>query len=254
MQGIRFFDAHVAVGPRKIHAWGQSGSPGEVLARLRECGIEEALVYHTASVEHHPAVGNAKVLEEVRDFPGARPVWAMLPFTTKELGDRDAVSREMKDNKVAAVLVYPSEHVYSGAEWCCGDLYGMLESMRMPVFTRFAPADFSWGELGTLLSDHPLLPVVLRNVNYQIDRSAYRMLERFDNLRIETARYLVFSGIEEIVRLFGPGRLVFGSETPLLSPGAAVTPILSASISREDKERIAGGNLRELVAGIRYEA
>jgi hypothetical protein len=47
---------------------------------------------------------------------------------------------------------------------------------------------------------------------------------------------------------------VFGSETPLLSPGAAVTPILTASISGQDKERIAGDKLRELVEGIRHDA
>ncbi len=253
MERLRFFDAHVAVGPRRVTSWGQEGDAAGVFARLRECGIHEALVYHTAAVEHHPAVGNREIIAELNGIPGAWPVWAMLPFSTGELGDRQGLRSAMKDRGVKGALLYPAEHVYSGAEWCCGDLYEMLESMRMPVFTRFAPADFSWSDLATLLADHPDLPVILRNVNYQVDRNAYRMLEKFLNLRIETARYLVFRGIEEIVRLFGASRLIFGSEAPLLSPGAAVTPILEAAVSGEDKERIAGGNLRTLIQGIRYD-
>jgi hypothetical protein len=62
MEPLRFFDAHVAVGPRRVPSWGPGGSAADVFARLRECGIEEALVYSTASVEHHPAVGNAVAL------------------------------------------------------------------------------------------------------------------------------------------------------------------------------------------------
>ena len=254
MKPIRFFDANVAVGPRKVISWGQPVAAADVFSRLRECGIEEALVFHTTAVENHPAVGNARIAEEIRGIPGAWPVWAMLPFTTNELGDEASLRRAMKDAGVKAVLVYPADHLYCGAEWCCGDLYDMLEDMRMPVFTRFSPADFTWTELAGFLSAHPKLPVVLRGVNYQVDRSAYRLLEKHPNLHIETARYLVFSGIEEVVRLFGSRRLVFGSEAPLLSPGAAVTPILTASIADADKERIAGDNLRELVQGVRYDA
>lgn len=253
MQGTRFFDAHVAVGPRRVQGWGLGGAVRDVVARLAECGVTEALVYHTASVESHPADGNTRLVDEIRGIPGLYPVWAMLPLATKELGGPGELRRALKDAGVRAVLVYPAEHTYSGAEWCCGDLYSLLEGMRMPVFTRFAPADFSWSELATLLSDHPHLPVVLRNLNYQVDRCLYRMLERHENLRLETTRYLVFDGIEEIVRLFGARRLVFGSETPLLSPGAAVTPILTARIPAADKERIAAGNLRELVKAVRYD-
>ena len=71
MKPIRFFDANVAVGPRKVISWGQPVAAADVFSRLRECGIEEALVFHTTAVENHPAVGNARIAEEIRGIPGA---------------------------------------------------------------------------------------------------------------------------------------------------------------------------------------
>jgi predicted TIM-barrel fold metal-dependent hydrolase len=227
------------------------------MERLAECGIREALAYHTTSVEDNPAYGNARLLEEIRDMPGLHPVWALLPFAAGELGTPDEVRQALRGNGIKAVLLHPSEHLYANAEWNCGDLYGMLEQIRMPVFTRAGAADFSWNELHDLLSDHPDLPVILRgsvNTGYQMDRTLYRLLDTFANLHVETARYLVFWGIEELSRRFGAQRLVFGSEAPLFSPGAAVTTILTSSLPLCDKELVARGNLMRLMGRIDYGA
>jgi predicted TIM-barrel fold metal-dependent hydrolase len=254
---MEFFDAHVAIGPRRVVFQNQCPTAREVIERLEECGIREALVYHTTSVEDSPVYGNARLLEEIREIPNIRPAWALLPFGTSETGTPDEVRRRLRDNAIKAVLLYPAEHGYANAEWCCGDLYSMLEQMRMPVFTRAGGVDFSWNELHELLANHPGIPVILRsaaNTGYQMDRSLYPLLEKFTNLHVETARYLVFSGIEEIVRRFGAERMVFGSEAPLFSPGAAVTTILTSALAQRDKELVARGNLLRLIGGIDYGA
>lgn len=259
MSDIAFFDAHVAVGSRKVIFPGQDWAPEDVFARLAECGITESLAYHIAAVEDNPVTGNAMLMHvlhgpTVRHGPKVHPVWALLPFSTGEQGSPAELRRALKENGVKAVLVYPAAQAFSGAEWCAGELYRLLEAMRMPTFVRHNPADYSWSELHDLLAAHPRLPVILRNVSYAIDRSVYALLELCPNLSLETAKYLPFRGIEEVVRRFGPGRLVFGSEAPFLSPGAAVAPILTAAISDADRRMIAADNLRRLVGGIAYDA
>lgn len=254
MSAIAFFDANVSVGSRKVVFAGQDPAPADVFARLAECGIAESLVHHAAAVEDNPVTGNALLADALRGAAGAHPAWALLPFTTREQGSPEQLRRALKEHGVKAALVYPAAQGFSGAEWCAGPLYALLERMRMPTFVRFNPADYSWNELHDLLVAHPGLPVILRNASYGIDRTVYALLEQCPNLSIETAKYLPFRGIEEIVRRFGPGRLVFGSEAPVLSPGAAVASILTAAIPDEDRAMIAGDNLRRLVGGIAYDA
>lgn len=258
MPDIEFFDAHVALGPRKVVFPGQDWVPADLCPRLAECGITAALVHHTAAVEDNPVTGNDLLTEALRDpaLHGLRelhPAWAVLPFSTREQGSPDDLRRRLKANGVKAALLYPAAQGFSAAPWCAGALYDLLEAMRLPTFVRANPPDFTWSELHDLLAAHPRLPVILRGVSYAIDRTLYALLEACPNLHVETAKYLPFRGIEEIVRRFGAARLVFGSEAPFLSPGAAVAPILTAAIDDAARRAIAAGNLRRLVGGIAYD-
>jgi predicted TIM-barrel fold metal-dependent hydrolase len=159
----------------------------------------------------------------------------------------------MKAHGVKAALLYPAAQGFSPAPWCAGALYELLEAMRLPTFVRYNPSDLSWNDLHDLLATHPRLPVILRGVSYGIDRTLYALLDACPNLHVETAKYLPFRGLEEIVRRFGAARLVFGSEAPFLSPGAAVAPILTAAITDAERRAIAAGNLRRLLGGITYD-
>ncbi len=252
MAELSFFDSHVALDPRRVTFRGQDWTTRAVVDRLAECGVREGLAYHLTGIEDNPVVGNARILDELKVAPGFHPVWAMLPFGTRELGTAEELRRAIAVSSVKAVLLYAADQKFSVAEWCCGDLYALLEDMRMPVFTRCNPADFSWEELHDLLVAHPRLPVVLRNVGYTVDRCLYPLLERCPNLHVETTRYFPFRGIEEVARLFGAERLLFGTEAPYLSPGSAVTHVLMADVPDADRRLIAGDNLRRLVQGIVY--
>ena len=64
---------------------------------------------------------------------------------------------------------------------------------------------------------------------------------------METSKYLVFFGMEEVVRRFGPERLIFGSEAPFLTPGSPVTALSLSPLPRKDKEKIARENLVRLI-------
>lgn len=253
MAKIEFLDSNVFIGPERVLFRDRIFKTDDIVERLKECGINEACVFHSTSVENTPAYGNMRLIDEIRDLPGFYPVWAILPFTTGELGSPEEFFERAKQYEVKGVLLYSSSHSFINSEWLCGEMYQMLERKRIPVFTRIG-TDFSWSELHDLLSAHPNLLVILRDVGYRSDRILYRLLDRFRNLYVETGRYLVFRAIEDIVRRFGAERLIFGSGAPRLSPGAATTPVLLSDISVEEKRMIAGDNLRRLISEVDYSA
>ena len=75
----------------------------------------------------------------------------------------------------------------------------------------------------------------------------YPLFEKYKGLRIEAATYQVNFGIEEICRRFGAHRLLFGTGLPFTEAGPSIAQITYADVSDDDKRRIAGDNLRELL-------
>lgn len=259
MAGIRYIDANVTLGVENVVFQGRALGSRNTLDRLAECGIAEALVAHNAAVEGDPVSGNgllSRTLGE-RDIVAAgltlHAAWALVPFATGEMGSVEELRARLEASSVRAVLLYPEMHSYSGAEWCSGEVYELCEAMRMPVFTRLS-LDFGYDALHTLLTNHPGLRLVLRNCDYRMPRNIYRLFDLFENLAVESGRYSAFGGIEDVVRRWGPGRLVFGSGSPGFSAGAAVGMVALADVGEEARKRIAGGNLLSLMEGIRYHA
>jgi Predicted metal-dependent hydrolase of the TIM-barrel fold len=250
---IQFFDSNVMLGEQSTIIKGRIYRTVDIINRLSECGIKEALVYHNCSVNNNPLLGNDLIIEEIKGFDSIYPVWALLPFTTMELGTPYEVREGLIKNKIKGVLLSPSTHGYVLSNWCLGDLLEMLESLRMPVFIEL-DKDISWNELHSILSSFPNLSIILRGAHYGSSRVLYRLLDRHSNLYVETWSYQLFFGIEEIVKNFGAGRMIFGSNAPVYTPGASLTPIISSEISLENKRKIAGDNLRKLLGGIKYEA
>lgn len=249
---IQFFDSNVMLGEQSTIFKGRIYKTADIIGRLSECGIKEALVYHNLSVNGNPLLGNDLIIEETKGYNSIYPVWALLPFTTMELGSPYEIREGLIKNKIKGVLLSPSTHGFVLSDWCCGDLLEMIESLRMPVFITIEK-DISWNELQAILSSYPNLSIILRGAHYGSSRVLYRLLDKHSTLFVETWSYQLFFGMEEVVSNFGPGRMIFGSNTPVYTPGASVAPIILSEISLEDKRKIASGNLKELLGGINYE-
>lgn len=250
---ISFFDCNISIGCTALIAGDRVLKTADVIKRLNSCNIYHGLVSSKTAISADPASGNMKLLRELRDHPHFYPVWTIIPSATYESGSPDQIKRDLKEHDVKGVVLSPKEHGYPGSEWLCGEFYDMLCSIHMPLFISVDPENFTWEHLYMLLENHRSLPVILRNAHYQVDRVIYKLLERFDDLYIDTTDYLVFYGIEEIVRKFGSEKLIFGSGAPSKSPGAAMTAILLSDISTEDKKKIAGENLQKILGEIDHE-
>jgi len=252
------FDAICVVGRHCRLEAGMPHTAEDLLEEMDRHGIAEALVLDSLSRELHPADGNARVLEATRLSPRLHPAWAALPPGVAEDQPKpDDLVRRMRQHGVGALFLFTGQYRFNLSDWCLDELLGPLAEARVPAFIVPYEAGATWG--GTDQTDWPgvvdlcrrwpTLPVVVSEWRIRrTQRLAYRALDACPNLRIELSGYWLYRGIEYITGRWGAGRLLFGSNWPTFNPGMTLCPLTLADISNEDKRRIAGGNLRELVA------
>lgn len=215
------------------------------MARLEPLGIRRGLAFHSLSKELHPIDGNQTVLDEVRGLP-LEVCWAAMPHQTGEMPAPDEFVRRMRQAGAKAVRLFPVLHQFSLDDWCAGELLSALEGSCVPVLLDMSQAGYD--QIASMLRSHPALRLVLLQPSYRCDHFLYPLLERYEHLAVETSNYVGSGAMEEVWRRFGPRRLVFGTGMPFTEPGAAVSHLTYAELDHADKQRIAAGNLEELLS------
>lgn len=228
-----------------------------LLAAMDHFGISEALVLDSLSRQHHPADGNPRTLESASLSPRLHPAWVLLPPDSgQEQPDPSQLVEHMRRHRVGAAWLLPGQYCFSLHGWCLDALLEPLAEARVPVFINpndtgasDARADQTdWDAVVRLCRRWPQLPVVVSE--HRIRRSqrlVFRALDSCGNLRVELSGLWLYRNIEYIARRWGADRLIFGSNWPTFGHGMTVAHLTMAEISDEDKRKIAGDNLRELV-------
>jgi hypothetical protein len=245
---LDFFDAYCALGHLSAPVFGQEFATAAGLsAALAEAHISEALVYSPTAYEYDPPTGNALLQADIAGHANLHPCWVLLPPATGEMPPPPQLLSLMRQQNVRAVRLSPSpmRNNFSLAAWCAGPLLQALAEAAIPLFLSMT--EVTWSEIASLLSDYEKLPLVLTGVTYRLDRYLYPLWARHQNLYVEISGYQGYQAIEAVVKRFGPERLLFGTNMPVFSPGAAIAAVTYAVISDEAKSLVAGGNLRRLL-------
>lgn len=253
---LSLFDCTSFIGRSAGGQWraNRTVTADDLLAEMDRVGVDAAVVHHVLAREYSPQVGNARLLEELPANPRLIPCWVLLPHHTGEFAEPDVVVAQMRAAGVAMARLHPATdpkgHRYSIAEWLVGPLLDALAAAGMPValdFNLFRRAEPPWQMLHELLAAHPELDVILIEVQGRNNRTLYPLLERHPNLYVQSAGLNVHRGIEDFVRRFGAERMVFGSDYPVRSLGAARFHLETADIADADKHRIGTTNLEGLL-------
>jgi hypothetical protein len=258
--GLDLIDCNVFIG--RSNSGALDGSDGltadALLAEMDRVGVAEALVYHIVAREYAPAVGNEMLTDAVRGRPRLHPAWIVLPPFTGELPPPDELVARMADEGVRAARMFPStdslDHRFAVREWCVGPVLAALEQAGIPLlldYGLFRRGEPRWDDIVEVCEHHPDLPVVLVDVQGRNNRTLYALLDRFEQLFIQTGGLNVHRGIEDVCTRFGAERLVFGSGFPGASMGAARFDLDRALVSDAERAAIGAGNLRRLLAGAR---
>jgi hypothetical protein len=237
------FDVNVRVGPSGVH--GELAlETADLLDEMDRFLVREAVTSHWTAEEYDASSGNDALARDLH--PRLTPAWSTLP---------DVLSVDSLDRRRPIVVrITPGlqQHNFSLSSWGSGVLLDYLQ--QNSIVTLISRADIEWSDLQRLLENFPRLPIVLLDVGYRADRHLFPLLIRYPGLHFDSATYLAHRQLEAFVDRYGSSQVLFGSRLPLYTPAASLGVLSSARIKPEDRDAIAGGNLRSLLAAARAKA
>ncbi len=245
-----YFDSFAFVGKRM-------GSPqngiyrfDDISTEMRRCGVAGALLTHTVSRDYDPVVGNKLLVDEIGSKKNYVPCYVLRP---DDLGEFPKIETYLGDHDIRAVKLYPKSQMYGFDEFTCGPILENIERREIPLFIeggrRFVPAfnQASLEELDRVCSAHPKLRIVLQGSRWDGMREVFFLMKKHKNIILEFSSQQANHGIEFFLDNFGVKRLLFGTQFPYMSIGAARAFIDYSPIKDAEKRLIAGGNLAELL-------
>jgi hypothetical protein len=249
---LHLFDASVRLGRARDHIEGAPVSAEEMLLEMDEMGISEALVWHADAQYFNPHLGNHQLMVDVAEFPRLQPCWVFIPHETSEMPHPSAVLDEMCKAHIKAARIFPKEHVFLLREWSIADLAENLSAHRIPLFVDFSVKSwgneyYDWDGLYEIGCAFPDLPLIITSNNIGSNRRLVPLMKRLPNLYVETSYYSVHRGIEFLASEVGADRILFGTGLPFRAAGPALTALTYSMISEEEKQLVAGDNLRRLL-------
>ncbi len=240
-----YFDSFASIGKRgKIHpseVWKRE----DVLAAMDRAGIAAALVVHGLAVTYDPVFGNRILLEEIAETERLYPCWVVLPPFVGDFPGPSELVQQMRDYGVLAAKIYPATYHFSLSETNVGELFAALEDAGIPLLLELAEADLL--SVQRLCGRFPNLRILLQKAHWRDLRELLPIFLRCRNLYLEFSSLQNHRVVEYLVALAGAERLLFGSELPVKSAGAARALIDYAEIPDTAKDALAAGNLARLL-------
>lgn len=241
---MNIVDAFCWVGPHIKREPGTPYSLEELLAEHARCGIEHRLLFHQESREGVPAEGNSALTPQ----GGSAVGWVVLP---PRRFFAEPIMEKAQAAGVAMFAMYPKRQNHHIASWANSELYLAMEEARLPLMLEIGQVNYE--EVYNLAKAHPRMPIVFWNIGYTDERLLIPILDLCPNVFAGLAtRFIPTDGIEQFTKRYGPGRLIFGSGWPAQSPGPFLTYVNYADVSPDAKSAILGGNIQQLIAGVRW--
>lgn len=258
MTDWRFFDANCTVGRHMKLRPGGLHTTDDLLAEMDHHGIAEALVVHSLSRETHPALGNPRALEAAASSDRLHPAWcAVHTVAHDDQPPPPELLEQMRAHRVGALFLFTQQYRLDLSDWCVDALLAPFAEQGAPVFIcpnevgphAMGMDETDWPAVVGLCQRWPGLPVVVSERRMRRShRTILQALETCPNLRLEISGLWLYRALEFIVERFGPERLIFGSNWPAYGQHMTLATVAMADIDDDAKRKIAGDNLRDLLA------
>lgn len=254
---LQLFDSGIMLGRAKLDKGGSFDTVKELREAMDRYGIGSALVYGAMAKDSWPREGNRLLMEMIRGEERLYPAWVGLPGHTGEFPEGETLKKQASENRVCALRLFPYHHTYLTSDFCCGELFRAMNEMHMPVFLDYGVEHWSepmpWDEIHRLCKAWPDIPFVLARVGCGSNRILFPLLAECPNFHFEISYFDTNLGLETVAERFGAGRMLFGTGMPVYNPACPIAMLYYADISDEDKKKIAGENLQQLIGGIHYD-
>jgi len=202
-------------------------SPERLIRDMDRHRIAGSLTLSTIGVFHDHVIGNMATLEAAKANNRLVPVATINP--DRYFGE-DLSSIRSQGFKIVRFFADADSHA----------LKAILKQINVPIMLDSRPA--------SVPSDYPA-PIILCSVTNETLSEALAVMAELPNVMLETHCLTALGALETAVGKVGPDRVIFGSGAPILSVAGALSYILSAELSDDDKAKILGGNIRRILEG-----
>ncbi len=249
---LDFFDINIRAGRSLGGTYKPAISGKDLTAEMDRLGIKKALVWHIDQCDSSPQEGNRMLSKIISGDSRLFGAWAVLPPQSDEQPAAAVFFRQMKQNGIYALRVFPEAHRFLLNRIVFGEFLDEVERRKIPVLFSISENDITWKGLYEILAEYPkLVSVICDSGVWGSDRCFRPLVEAYENVYVETSLVSLGEGVmEAFVRDYGPHRLLFGTGFPKRIPEAAMMQLSHADIKEEEKESIAGKNAERLISEV----
>jgi predicted TIM-barrel fold metal-dependent hydrolase len=250
---MTLFDANAWIGSWPF-SLGATHDARSLAAELRTHGIGEALVSPLAAVlAPEPGPANRVLLHDTRGGRGLIPVPVVNPALP---GWRDELSACAADERVRAVRVLPAYHAYRADGPALREFAREVRArgLRLIVQARLIDERHEFHamqlkpvptkQLAAFLAHVAPEPVLVCGLTRA---EVHALAPEHANLRADLSFAEWLEPVRDLRRKARTEQLVFGSNTPILMPGAQAAKLATASAA--ERRAVGRGNLERFLRG-----
>ena len=258
---MKITDSHAHIFPQKI-ALKASGATGKFYGvemhhdgmahtlseKLREAGIERALVCSPATTPHQVESINDFIAEKCEKYPEFFGVATLHPDTP----DTEAEIERLISLGLHGVKYHPDFQQFQIDDEKMFRTYEILEKKGLPVLFHAGDAryDFSGPKrINNVIERFPDLKIIAAHFGGYSEWDEVWNYPKHKNLYFDTSSSLWVMTNDEariFIDHFGASQFMFGSDFPMWTPEEELEKFLAIGLSDEEKERILNGTFEEL--------
>lgn len=249
MKDLFFFDADCKLGSSPVKGIGP-GVP-ELIQHMDYSGVDMALIQHANIAMQGAVVANREIAKMVKMEENNRlkGVWAILPTQCPEIPMGEQLFREMKENNIAALSLFPFEHRFVPCRLTIGRIMDAARERNVPILT--GAFSNKWKELYDFIAEFPQNIFIHCDTigKWGNDRNIRPLLENYPNFYYGMTGYMVPGGVKDLAETYGSDRILYSSGFPTYQEGCGMLQLKYSGLPMQDVEKIAGKNLQNLLKG-----
>jgi len=247
---VRLCDIQAGYGG--LHKGERQVLPAEsLLEAMRRLTIDAALVRlepDASDVDFQ--LSNELLFKACDQHPELVPCPVAVPATAYDLPPEPEQTDAVIRRGACAAMVRPSHDDWEPLPCVYERLLAAMADRQLPLYCALHYVPFA--KVAEFAEYQPNLPIIITQAGYRSQRTIVPLLETYPNVHLAIgANWTIHRGIEQMVERVGAEKLLFGTGYPAAEPMMAVTQLMYAQISDEQKTLIGAGNFERLAAGVK---
>ncbi len=255
LNNILIIDAHAHMGRwYEIHI-PQNGTPEAMIQEMDYLGIDIACISALVGIGPDYALGNDLVTEAVKKYP-KRFVGSCVvnPHYPEDL-ERE-LNQCLEESKMRLIKIHCCFHRYPVNGPNYDPVWQYAGKYDCPVLAHIPRHNITQEDIenySQLATRYPTVNFIFAHAGGGVNgviilNKLIAAAQKNNNLYLDLAcSYPYFGIIEKLVSEVGAEKIVFGSDMPILDASVTLGRLLYAKISDEQKKRILGQNMADLL-------